>query len=714
MKRLHHRSFQLLRGIGLAAVLLAGGCALDATPEHVGSTGDALTVGGVGGCDTGVLDALSKQLIAEQNCLQPGSLVSFSGAPGISVASGVYPFLEPAAAAGLEQAAAQTPLKVTSAFRTLGEQYLLYRYYQQHICDITLAASPGASNHETGTAVDLGNYGAAYSAMTSHGFTHSYPTSDPVHYDYTAGSTVDLRTDSVLAFQKLWNVNNPNDPIAEDGAYGPSTEARLVQSPAGGFAIGSTCGADAWPLQVHRSAVDVDGDGKADVCARAGSGIVCGLSSGGPFAKAITGPAWSDATGWTNPIYDATIQLGDVNGDGKADVCARAAAGIVCNFSTGDGFGPDVNGPAWSDASSWKSPQYYTTIQLADVDGDRKADLCGRSSVGIVCELGGSTGFTAEIIGPAWSDASGWADVKYYSTIQLADVNGDGKADVCARAASGIVCELSDGHGFPTEIQGPAWSDASGWGAVQYGSTIRFVDIDGDGKADVCGRSSAGIVCSLSDGNGFGAPVPGPAWSDAEGWAKPEYFSTIQFADINGDRKTDVCARAGAGMTCTLSNGASFATEVTGPTWSDASGWNKPEYYTTIGAADVNGDGKADLCGRDAMGITCALSTGTGFGPTFNGPAWSDAADWAKPTYYSTIRFVGGALPAGADPTTPPQDSDGGTDPTGDPNDPARSGGCGCAVAGGSSSTSAAGLAALMALVAVALGRVRRARRRSA
>ena len=500
--------------------------------------------------------------------------------------------------------------------------------------------------------------------------------------------------------------------IAEDGAYGPTTEARLVQSPAGGFAIGSTCGdAASWPIQVHRSAADVDGDGKADVCARAGAGIVCGLSSGGAFAKAITGPTWSDASGWTNPIYDATIQFGDVNGDGKADVCARAAAGIVCNFSTGDGFGPDVAGPAWSDAEGWKNPQYYTTIQLADVDGDGKTDLCGRSAAGIVCELAGASGFTAEIAGPAWSDASGWAAPQYYSTIQFADVNGDGKADVCARAAAGIVCELSDGHGFPTEIAGPAWSDASGWGAVQYGSTIRFVDIDGDGKADVCGRSSAGIVCSLSNGNGFGAPVTGPAWSDAEGWAKPEYFSTIQFADVNGDRKSDVCARAGAGMTCALSNGASFATAIAGPAWSDASGWNKPEYYTTIGAADVDGDGNADLCARDSNGITCALSTGTGFGPTFVGPAWSDAEDWANATYYSTIRFVGGPLPSGPNPTPPPAGNDGGTD---GPNDPTQSAGCGCTTAGSASSPGAAGLAALMALVAIALGRVRRARRRSA
>jgi len=45
----------------------------------------------------------------------------------------------------------------------------------------------------------------------------------------------------VLAFQKLWNRNNPGDKIGEDGAYGPQTEARLKKSPATGFATGASC-----------------------------------------------------------------------------------------------------------------------------------------------------------------------------------------------------------------------------------------------------------------------------------------------------------------------------------------------------------------------------------------------------------------------------------------------------------------------------------------
>jgi MYXO-CTERM domain-containing protein len=62
-----------------------------------------------------------------------------------------------------------------------------------------------------------------------------------VHFDYTAGGTIDLRSESVLAFQKLWNLNNPGAKIAEDGDYGPITGSKIAASPATGFAKGSTC-----------------------------------------------------------------------------------------------------------------------------------------------------------------------------------------------------------------------------------------------------------------------------------------------------------------------------------------------------------------------------------------------------------------------------------------------------------------------------------------
>lgn len=56
----------------------------------------------------------------------------------------------------------------------------------------------------------------------------------------------------------------------------------------------------------------------------------------------------------------------------------------------------------------------------------------------------------------------------------LADVTGDGRADLCARGASGMRCWPSDGTTFGASLNGPALADSSGWAQVRFYSTLRL------------------------------------------------------------------------------------------------------------------------------------------------------------------------------------------------------------------------------------------------
>ena len=441
----------------------------------------------------------------------------------------------------------------------------------------------------------------------------------------------------------IWQYSDGNGSLDHDVFNGSLSQLQALAAAPG----------PVYPIIVHRGASDVNGDGQSDICGRAAAGVVCEVGS-----NEIQGPAWSDASGWDKPEYYWTIQVADIDGDGKGDLCARDSTGIVCELSTGNDFsGGEVRGPDWGDANGWSKPQYYSTIQFGDVNGDGKADVCARAAAGITCALSNGKGFDAPIAGPGWSDQGNWDQPQYYQTIQLVDVNGDGMADICGRAAAGIVCDLSNGAGFGNEITGPAWSDAAGWSKPEYMETIRFADVNGDGKVDVCGRAAAGMLCEISDGNGFPTEIKGPDWSDAQGWAAIQYWSTIQTADVNGDGKADLCARGAAGIVCGVSDGQSFSTQITGlPDWSSAGGWDDAQYDSTIGFADIDGDGKDDVCARGWAGLQCALSTGSGFGALTAGAAWSDPNGWDAEKYYATIRY------AGVRTRTPPTPPHGGTD----------------------------------------------------
>lgn len=391
---------------------------------------------------------------------------------------------------------------------------------------------------------------------------------------------------------------------------------------------------------------DIDGDGMADVCARGAAGVRCYLADGSSFGPVVDGPALSDDSGWSDGDNATTLRLLDMDGDGRADLCARANAGIRCWTSTGQGFSDALVGPELSDDASWDDPMYFTTLRTADFDGDGKDDLCARAAKGWLCWSSTGTGFGPAVVGPELSNVAGWSKIDRYATIQMGDVDGDGKADVCSRDATGMRCWISDGNGFSTEIAGPAWTDAGGWDAPMYFGTIRLADIDGDGKADLCARGATGYRCHLSTGNGFGPAIAGPAWSTDSGWGDYDNYSTIRLSDVDGDGDLDVCGRANKGIVCAHWNGAGFGPTFDGPGLSDADGWDQPARFRTLRLADVNGDGKADLCGREAAGFDCWLSDGDGF-PTFvAGPEWSDAKGWTDPVYYASIRLGGAPKPA--------------------------------------------------------------------
>ncbi len=99
-----------------------------------------------------------------------------------------------------------------------------------------------------------------------------------VHFTYVGSGSTNLKGKDVLAFQKLWNLNHPNDKIDEDGSFGTQTDARIGKAPADGFATGPSCGPkdsdgdgvvdtkDNCPNDKNAGQNDTDGDGKGDAC----------------------------------------------------------------------------------------------------------------------------------------------------------------------------------------------------------------------------------------------------------------------------------------------------------------------------------------------------------------------------------------------------------------------------------------------------------------
>src|SRR5205814_1946145 len=134
----------------------------------------------------------------------------------------------------------------------------------------------------------------------------------------------------------------------------------------------------------------------------------------------------------------------------------------------------------------------------------------------------------------------------------------------------------------------------SGWNAF---TSINFADTNGDGRPDLVGRQSDGTakVYHATGNDTFDAGATlGTGWNT---------FTTVTFADLNGDGKPDIVGQ--------LSGGTANVYHNVGPDTFDAgrqfsSGWSA---YTWLGFADINRDPLTTPNGANAGYIPPGLPT---------------------------------------------------------------------------------------------------------
>ncbi|OLT13292.1 hypothetical protein BJF78_22470 [Pseudonocardia sp. CNS-139] len=241
---------------------------------------------------------------------------------------------------------------------------------------------------------------------------------------------------------------------------------------------------------------DVNGDGRQDLVVPASGGdVYVGISQGVQFA---TPQLWLDG------FCRAICQAGDVDGDGRADLVSYAwgdgrapgSADVTVAVSTGTQF---AGRGVWNDGFCITEQ----VCRLADVDGDRRADLVAFTPYTGLVWVSKSTG----------GAFGGNAVLNDYFCIvgercEVGDVDGDGRADL-----------ILFKPGAPGNQKGNvlwARSTGSGFEAARYGHGYFCVDIevcsvgdlDGDGRVDamllkqVPGQGVRELLVSLSDGSG--------------------------------------------------------------------------------------------------------------------------------------------------------------------------------------------------------------------
>tara|TARA_R110000868_G_scaffold357374_1_gene618850 strand:+ start:5448 stop:11741 length:6294 start_codon:yes stop_codon:yes gene_type:complete len=316
---------------------------------------------------------------------------------------------------------------------------------------------------------------------------------------------------------------------------------------------------------------------------------------------------FTPSEGW-DPVENP-VELADVNGDGLVDIIGFKE-GVQVSLATDDG--------SFESPTTWLndfSPEYnWTSDQpryLADVNGDGLADIVGFSDEGVQFAYANPTGGNFIKSNQTYNGFAPNNDWQGGGPRYLADANGDGLIDIVGFGASGVEVALATGSistGFGPKTP---WNNGYGLSEGWESDNLLLADVNGDGKSDVVAmdQTTQTVSVALSTGSSFSQEGWNQNYANFADSAEWGADNPRMLSDVNGDGLADLVGFS-TEVQVGLSNGAGFEAPTTWSSNFAAPNWTQetPRMIT-----DVNGDGRADIVGFNDGGVQIAVSNGSAF-----------------------------------------------------------------------------------------------------
>jgi hypothetical protein len=323
---------------------------------------------------------------------------------------------------------------------------------------------------------------------------------------------------------------------------------------------------------------DVDGDGITEAIVTSPWGIGILKQAGATMSAPMMAPNGTRFGGWLLNTGDNEIgPLGDMDGDGHAEILVTSPWGVGILKLAGSTLAAPMMAANGTHFGSWTLDTSADKFgPLGDLDGDGRAEIFVSSSSGIaILKLSGAT-LTVVMTAANGARFGGWllntADNVFGPA---ADFDGDGHTEIFVTSPWGIGILKLAGAALTAPMMQPNGTRFGGWLLNTADNNFGEAgDYDGDHHAEILVTSPWGIGVLKMSGSTMTAPMMKPNGTRFGGWLVET--ANNQFgpaADYDGDGSVELLVTSAWGLGILKQSGGTMTAPMMAPNGTRFGGW---------------------------------------------------------------------------------------------------------------------------------------------